>query len=336
MPQSKMPDDATLDSAALVQMSSVEEAALAIQMLDGRVPEGVGPQMVIRYAEPKLVGSAPTGSSTSGQTPSDNLYVKGLPLGTPDFLLRAVFAQFGSVVRLKVLEPRGGEALDCAALVQMANVEESKAAVKALHGRVLAAPLPPMRVRFAGKDQQPGSNLYVAGLPTTIHEQQLRATFAQSGTVVRLRLLVQNGRPETHALVQMASFEEAEAAIRMLHGTPPESLGPTLVVRYATNRVREREQAAAGGHLGADAAASIEGDGLKEFEQMAQDAAEEGLALEDQGPPLQPQSAPPVEALQSLMVDSIAAAGMPIPPPVDDIPDDDEIGFEDDDDATAV
>merc|ERR1719316_433606 len=97
-----------------------------------------------------------------------------------------------------------------------------------------------MRVRYAGKDQQAGSNLYVAGLPITIHEQQLRATFAQCGTVVRLRLLVQNGRPETHALVQMASFEEAEAAIRMLHGTPPESLGPTLVVRYATNRARDR------------------------------------------------------------------------------------------------
>merc|ERR1719460_751274 len=158
------------------------------------------------------------------------------------FLLRAVFAQFGTVVRLKVLEPRGGDVLDCAALVQMSSVEVSKAAVAALHGRVLAAPLPPMRVRFAGKDQQPGSNLYVAGLPITIHEQQLRATFAQCGTVVRLRLLVQNGRPETHALVQMASVEEAEAAIRSLHGSPPESLGPTLVVRYATNRSRDRDR----------------------------------------------------------------------------------------------
>jgi len=227
-----------MDIAALVQMSSAEEASRVIQTLNGRVPDGVGPQMQIRYAEPKA-----SGGKTNEQTPSDNLYVKGLPLGTPDFLLRAVFQQFGTVVRLKVLEPRGGEAMDCAALVQMSNIEESKASVEALHGKVLAAPLPPMRVRFAGKDQQPGANLYVAGLPLTVHEQQLRTTFATCGTVVRLRLLVQTGRPETHALVQMYSQEEAEACIEKLHGQPPESLGPTLVVRYATNQNKEEKEA---------------------------------------------------------------------------------------------
>jgi len=226
---------AAQDSAALVQMSSAEEATRVIQMLNGRLPEGVGPRMAVRYAEPKgAVGSMQP-------APSDNLYVKGLPLGTPDFLLRAVFAQFGTVVRLKVLEPRAGEAMDCAALVQMSSVEASQAAVQALHGRVLAAPLPPMRVRFAGKDQQPGSNLYVAGLPLNVHEQQLRTTFARCGTVSRLKLLVQPGRLETHALVQMASADEAKAAIAALHNTPPESSGPTLVVRYATNRGKESD-----------------------------------------------------------------------------------------------
>jgi len=220
-----------IDSAALVQMSSVEEATTALHMLNGRVPDCAGPQMAIRFAEPKMG----MGGSFSEQAPSDNLYVKGLPLGTPDFLLRAVFEQFGTVVRLKVLEPRGGEAQDCAALVQMAGVAEARQAVESLHGRVLAAQDPPMRVRFAGKDQKPGNNLYVAGLPITIHDQQLRATFAQCGTVVRLRLLVQPGRQETHALVEMASYEEADKAIKVLHGQPPENLGPTLVVRYASN-----------------------------------------------------------------------------------------------------
>jgi hypothetical protein len=217
-----------IDSAALVQMASVEEATMALHMLNGRVPDCGGPQMAIRFAEPKM------GMGFSELAPSDNLYVKGLPLGTPDFLLRAVFEQYGAVIRLKVLEPRG-EAQDCAALIQMEGVAEAKAAVEALHGRVLAAQDPPMRIRYAGKDQKPGNNLYVAGLPITIHDQQLRATFAQCGTVVRLRLLIQPGRQETHALVEMASYEEAEKAIKMLHGQPPESLGPTLVVRYASN-----------------------------------------------------------------------------------------------------
>lgn len=286
-PSRELPEDATLDSAALVQMSSVEEATRAIQMLNGTVPEGVGPQMVIRFAEAKTGATATSGASNE-QTPTDNLYVKGLPLSTPDFLLRAVFAQFGNVVRLKILEPRGGEALDCAALVQMASVDESKAAVQALHGRVLAAPLPPMRVRFAGKDQQPGSNLYVAGLPITIHEQQLRATFARCGTVVRVRLLVQTGRPETHALVQMASFEEAENAIRTLHGTPPENLGPTLVVRYATNRARERGPNVVDANASGPAAELVNGtapDGAELAAELAgdfDDIDQEQLDLEEQ------------------------------------------------------
>merc|ERR1712032_1264844 len=91
--------------------------------------------------------------------------------------LRAVFVQFGTVVWLKVLEPRSSDASDCVALVQMASVDEASAAVDALHGRVLAGPLPPMRVRFAGKEQEPSSNLYIAGLPTTkLHDRPLEST----------------------------------------------------------------------------------------------------------------------------------------------------------------
>lgn len=237
------PNHAAPDSAVLVQMSSVAEARQVIEEMNGRAPEGIGPQMVIRYAEPKAASPADQGD----QAPTDNLYIKGLPLGTPEFLLRAIFSQFGVVARLKVLKPHGGEgeALDCAALVQMQSVDEAKVAVEALHGRVLAAPLPPMSIRYAGKDkdQQPGCNLYVARLPIAVREQQLRATFSQCGTVVRLRLLVQPGRPETHALVQMSLVEEAALAITKLHGTPPDSLGPTLVVRYATARAISEKDA---------------------------------------------------------------------------------------------
>lgn len=230
------PNYAALDAAALVQMSSAEEASAAIKHLSGKVPDSLGPKMVIRYAEPKA------GAGENKTAPSDNLYIKGLPLGTPDFLLRAVFVQFGTVVRLKVLEPRGIEAQDCAALVQMSTTPEAEAAVEALHGRVLAAPMPAMRIRYAGKEQEPSSNLYIAGLPSTVHEQQLRTTFGQCGNIMRLRLLTDAGRPETHALVQMSSADEAAKVIETLHGQPPESMGPTLIVRYATDRPKKEEE----------------------------------------------------------------------------------------------
>lgn len=225
------------DAAGLVQMATLEEAAAAIEALNGIVPEGIGaPRMIVRFAETKENGRSDTRAPDT--VPSDNLYVKGLPLETPEILLRAVFAQFGSVSRLKVLPPRPGDAQtnDCAALVQMSSVSEAEAAVAALHGRALANNQPGMRIRFAGKDQQPGTNLYVAGLPTNIQEEHLRATFAAHGAVQRLRLLVQPGRPETHALVQMATEEEAKTAMEMLSGKAPLNFGMTLVVRFAARR----------------------------------------------------------------------------------------------------
>jgi RNA recognition motif-containing protein len=239
-----------MDAVALVRMGNTQEAQEAIQMLNGRVPDGIGPPMFIRYAEPKPEAESKT-------IPSDNLYVKGLPLGTPDFLLRAVFAQYGRVVRLRILEPRANEANDSAALVQMGDSDEAAKAIQELHGRVLAAPLPPMRVRYAGKDQEPSGNLYVAGLPTTILEQQLHQSFAQYGTVVRARLLCDPNKPETHALVQMSSADEAANAIEQLNNKPPVTCGPTLIVRFANERPKrdqlEGEKANEGNEAFADA-----------------------------------------------------------------------------------
>jgi RNA recognition motif-containing protein len=227
------PNFTALGTAALVQMSSVEEADRAMKALNGTTPSGFSPQMLIRFAEPKP-------RTANELKPNANLFVKGLPLATPDFLLRAVFAQYGNVVRLKVLEPQNNEVTDSAALVQMASIEEAKAAIEGLHGRMLATSLPAMRIRYAGKEQQPGPNLYVAGLPFAIQEQQLRATFSRCGAVVRLRLLQQSGKPETHALVLMGSTEEAESAIKQLNGQPPDNLGPMLIVRYAQQRQKEK------------------------------------------------------------------------------------------------
>merc|ERR1719428_1092878 len=75
-----------------------------------------------------------------------------------------------------------------------------------------------------------------------MQEQQLRQTFAGCGNIVRLKMLVDSNRPETHALVQMASTEEAQAAIDKLNGQPPESMGPTLIVRFATDRPKKTKE----------------------------------------------------------------------------------------------
>eukprot|EP00435_Cladocopium_sp_Y103_P037228 s1133_g9.t2 len=223
------PPAKALDMAALVQMATVEQASHAMEALDGRPPRGLH-EMHIHFAEKEV---------NHIENLSNNIYVKGLPLGIPDFQLRAVFSKYGKVVRLKVMEPTG-ENVDCAALVQMSSIPEAQAAVEALNGSSLSEAVSHIKVKYAGKDQRPGCNLYVTGLPLTTKESELRARFTQCGQVCRMRLLSQHGRTEAHALVEMMTTEEASLAIQKLNGSTLQGqFCPTLVVRFATNPVRE-------------------------------------------------------------------------------------------------
>lgn len=218
-------------SAALVEMGSDAEAAEAVKGLDGRILQmaDVAPPMKVRYAENR---SRPEESVT----PSTNLYIKGWPVGFPEFVLKATFQQWGTVVRLRIIENADPEQPTCAALVQMSSLQEAAQAMRTLQGQTLFSPLPPMTIKFARKDQAPGDNLYIMGLPRTITEAAVRATFANYNPILRLRLLVQPGRPETHALVQLSSAQVAEAAMKELNGTAPRCKGPTIVVSFAANR----------------------------------------------------------------------------------------------------
>lgn len=229
----KMPD-----CTALVEMSEPEEAEKAVEALNGTSPPSIGTAMMVRYA------SLNNGPERSEAKPNSNLYVKGWPVGFPDFLLQSVFQQYGTVARLRLLENPDSEQSTCAALVQMAREDEATAAMKALHRQTISPPVPPMRVRHAGKDQSPSGNLYITSLPRTITEDQLRKTFEKFGEIKRLRLLQQEKSPEMHALVELSTTELASSAIRELDNTTPSFKGPVLHVQYATKRETARAAAA--------------------------------------------------------------------------------------------
>lgn len=232
------------DCCALVQMSTEEEAETCIRELSGRSIDTYSMPMQVRYAE--LRGR--DGSTERPETkPNSNLYVKGWPVGFPDFLLQSVFQQYGTVVRLRLLENPENEQPTCAALVQMAREEEATAALNALHRQTIAPPVPPMHVRHSGKDQIPTGNLYVSSLPRTITEQQLRDTFRNFGPIVRLKLLQQEKSPEMHARVELSSAELAVQAVRELDGTVPVFKGPVLHIQYATKREVNRQTGQPGG-----------------------------------------------------------------------------------------
>jgi len=219
------------DVAALVQMSSPSEAQFAIEGLNGRTSAELGQPMTVRFAESK-----PGGPEQADAKPNNNIYVKGWPVGFPDFLLQSIFQQYGSVLRLRLLDNPDPEQPTCAALVQMSRVEEAAVAVRQLHGRTMAVSVPPIHVRYAGKDQGNSDNLYVSSLPRTITESSLRQTFLKYGEIKRLRLLQQPGSHETRALVQLGSPQAAAQALRELDGSTPNFKGPTLFVAYAAKR----------------------------------------------------------------------------------------------------
>jgi RNA recognition motif-containing protein len=79
-----------------------------------------------------------------------------------------------------------------------------------------------------------GSKVYVGNLPFSVDEQQLRKLFEEGGREVLEVSIVTDrdtGRPRGFAFVNMASQEEAQAAINALNGY--EMGGRTLTVNMA-------------------------------------------------------------------------------------------------------
>lgn len=88
-----------------------------------------------------------------------------------------------------------------------------------------------------------GSKVYVGNLPFSVDEQQLRALFEEGDReVLEVNIVMDRdtGRPRGFAFVNMASQEEAQAAITALNGR--DLGGRALTV----NMARDREPRAGG------------------------------------------------------------------------------------------
>ena len=82
-----------------------------------------------------------------------------------------------------------------------------------------------------------GARLYVGNLPFTADEQQVRDLFSQDGrTVSDVKIVTdrETGRPRGFAFVEMGSRDEADSAIRSLHGHAID--GRALTVNEARER----------------------------------------------------------------------------------------------------
>jgi len=175
---------------ALVRFSSVNEATIVRETLNGAIPPGHSMPVCIRFAgkvdgkgncvsgkgknrsepypgaagqiyqEGQMMdaGACGGGQIASGKPenpPSDNLYITGLPLGLDNDTLKAMFSQYGVVSQCKVLDPRPG-ATASHALVRFSSVDESTVVKKALSGYIMQGLSEPLIVEFAIQKEKGG------------------------------------------------------------------------------------------------------------------------------------------------------------------------------------
>ncbi|CAL1126716.1 unnamed protein product [Cladocopium goreaui] len=138
-----LPQDQAMASrcAALVKMSSVEEAKVAREKLDGVIPEGTGFEM-----ERTLMI---TFQVKNGIQVCDHLFVRGIPSAVQKHQIASLFNCYGQVLWSSILPQRLGEEDRCA-LVQMASSDEAQNAIQALNWSSSSALMPSMMVRYAG------------------------------------------------------------------------------------------------------------------------------------------------------------------------------------------
>jgi len=221
-------------SAAMVQVASQEVAAQCIEALDSQsisceeIREAGGimdvdsgaTTLVVKYAGPD-------------ETPSDNVFMSGLPSPQvdPAVLVKLCSALDLKVVRTKPMPDTRGIG-HSQALVQFASQEQAATAIAMLNGEVFPDDLGeagdaaghgvPLTVRYQGSSgAEPSDNLFIGGLPSPqVDQASLTSVFSGLGfTVTRSRLLPDTqSRGMSAAMVQLASKEEAAAAIEALNG----------------------------------------------------------------------------------------------------------------------
>ncbi|KAK9866094.1 hypothetical protein WJX84_003794 [Apatococcus fuscideae] len=128
-----------------VNLQTVGQAEAAIAALNGSV-------LGERPLEVRLADTEPSNKFT-GQQPSNNLYLRNLPLTVREAELTTLFAPYGTVLEKRVLQPVEG-ARGAGALVRLASAEEAARAIEGLHNRLPLGAALPLLIRYADTPEE--------------------------------------------------------------------------------------------------------------------------------------------------------------------------------------
>jgi RNA recognition motif-containing protein len=169
-----------------------------------------------------------------------NLYVDNIPKSVSEEELRQLFAPHGTVTRCKIAI----DFLTRYAFVHFETPEQAANAITALHGAKIHGQ--DLKVSIAKRKEKPkvqiskNLNIYVAGIPKSYSDKDLRTLFSPFGELKEVKILKDpQGQPRGIGFVRFVDKERADQAISALNNTVAPKGGETpMVVKYA----RERNQ----------------------------------------------------------------------------------------------
>merc|ERR1719327_1380550 len=84
-------------ASCIIQVESASMAQRAIAGINGSPCAELGQPITVRFANRKY-------PDRPEPQPNNNIYVRGWPVGFPDFLLQDQFQKYGNVARVRILE----------------------------------------------------------------------------------------------------------------------------------------------------------------------------------------------------------------------------------------
>jgi len=194
--------------------------------------------------------------------PSEELFVKGLPLGSTNESVKALFSQYGGVHSAAVLPVAAGK-MAMAAFVNMTTVEDAKNVIQNVNGQIPPGLSTPVDVSFATpRGQRPGDakspmsmmmqmmkggpygkgadvadsdTCFVKSLPLHSNIDSVKGIFSQYGTVKSAKVLQPSkGLEVVAAFVEMSSPEEAKWLVENVNGQTPTGLQNPVEISLAT------------------------------------------------------------------------------------------------------
>ena len=161
-----------------------------------------------------------------------HVIVNYLPGDITEVLLQAMFASCGAITGVRLMRDKSGVSLGYA-FVNYSNEVDAARAIERFDGHQMGAKK--IRVSYArpSSEEIKNANLYIAGLPKSTTEDELRAWFSVYGTIISSKVLtLETGESRGVGFIRFDKRSEAQEAIDSLNGKKLLD-GTNLVVRFA-------------------------------------------------------------------------------------------------------